>query len=220
VPHLDDFIRDRLHGVEHFREGIIVVEREEARPLIQLVANAPAEEFGILALEVSVPDQARGEVPDALGIINLDHLGRDIFFLVCAAAVRDAFIKALNSLKITLPGIMGGGQIGFNIPGIALLPITPLGGNQPENPNRFATGGVVSSPMLAMVGENGREAIMPLERNTGWIDELAGKLASVMGSTQHPATAGGVSVYIGNEKLDGYIVRANTRQALRSNGRV
>ena len=132
----------------------------------------------------------------------------------------NAFIKALNSLKITLPGIMGGGQIGFNIPGIALLPITPLGGNQPENPNRFATGGVVSSPMLAMVGENGREAIMPLERNTGWIDELAGKLASVMGSTQHPATAGGVSVYIGNEKLDGYIVRANTRQALRSNGRV
>jgi hypothetical protein len=73
--------------------------------------------------------------------------------------------------------------------------------------------------MMAIVGEQGREAIMPLERNTGWIDELAGKLASVMGSTQQPATAGGVSVYIGNEKLDGYIVRANTRQALRSNGR-
>ena len=133
----------------------------------------------------------------------------------------NAFIKALNSLKITLPGIMGGGQIGFNIPVIALLPITPLGGNQPENPNRFALGGVVSSPMLAMVGEQGREAIMPLERNTGWIDELAGKLASVMGSNPQPAAAGagGVSVYIGNEKLDGYIVRANTRQALRSNGR-
>jgi hypothetical protein len=131
----------------------------------------------------------------------------------------NAFIKALNTLKITLPAVLGGGKIGFNIPVLPLLPITPLGGNQPENPNRFATGGVVSSPMLAMVGEEGREAIMPLERNTGWIDELAEKLATMMGSSAQPATAGGVSVYIGNEKLDGYIVRASTRQALRSNGR-
>jgi hypothetical protein len=75
--------------------------------------------------------------------------------------------------------------------------------------------------MLAMVGEQGREAVLPLERNTGWIDELAGKLAAVLGSNPQPAAAGagGVSVYIGNEKLDSYITRATARQALRSNGR-
>ena len=33
-----------------------------------------------------------------------------------------------------------------------------------------------STPHLAMVGESGKEAIMPLENNTGWIDKLAEKL--------------------------------------------
>ncbi|MNP60629.1 hypothetical protein D3C76_1557290 [compost metagenome] len=31
-----------------------------------------------------------------------------------------------------------------------------------------------------MVGEAGKEAVMPLENNTGWISELAGKLAGAM----------------------------------------
>lgn len=44
----------------------------------------------------------------------------------------------------------------------------------------FAKGGVVSSPTLALVGEAGKEAVMPLENNTGWITELAEKLSAVM----------------------------------------
>jgi phage-related minor tail protein len=132
----------------------------------------------------------------------------------------NSFLVALNKLKITLPSIMGGGTIGFNIPLIPKIIAPAVPSTRPDFA-ALASGGVVDSPLLAMVGEQGREAVMPLERNTGWIDELAGKLAAVMGNTQQPvaAGAGGVSVYIGNEKLDGYIVRANARQALRSNGR-
>lgn len=40
----------------------------------------------------------------------------------------------------------------------------------------FAKGGVFDGPQVIGVGEQGKEAVMPLENNTGWIDNLAGKL--------------------------------------------
>ena len=53
--------------------------------------------------------------------------------------------------------------------------------NPSINTPALATGGIVSSPTLAMVGEAGKEAIMPLENNTEWLDQLADKLSSKMG---------------------------------------
>ena len=68
----------------------------------------------------------------------------------------NGFISGLNSIKIPdwVPAI--GGK-GFNIPKIPKL----------------ARGGVVDNATLAMVGEAGKEAVMPLENNTGWIADLA-----------------------------------------------
>ena len=40
----------------------------------------------------------------------------------------------------------------------------------------MAVGGIVTRPTRALIGENGVEAVVPLERNTGWIDLLASKL--------------------------------------------
>ena len=45
----------------------------------------------------------------------------------------------------------------------------------------LATGGIVTSPTLAMVGEAGKEAVIPLENNNAWLDKLADKLANKMG---------------------------------------
>lgn len=48
---------------------------------------------------------------------------------------------------------------------------------------RLATGGIIQSPTLAMMGEGGyKEAVIPLEQNTEWMDTLAGKLAERGGS--------------------------------------
>lgn len=52
----------------------------------------------------------------------------------------------------------------------------------------MATGGIVTRPTRALIGENGVEAVLPLERNTGWIDLLASKL--------NGAGAGGGDIYI------------------------
>lgn len=44
----------------------------------------------------------------------------------------------------------------------------------------YARGGVFNSPSIIGVGEAGQEAVMPLERDTGWISILAQKLAERM----------------------------------------
>ncbi|WP_404989280.1 phage tail protein [Clostridium culturomicium] len=75
----------------------------------------------------------------------------------------NGMIGGLNRIKFPswVPGI--GGK-GINIP---LIP-------------RLAKGGIVDSPTIAMVGEAGKEAVMPLENNTGWITDLASKVANRM----------------------------------------
>lgn len=75
----------------------------------------------------------------------------------------NAIIKGINKISFDIPDwvpVIGGGKFGFNIPTIPKL----------------AKGGVVDRATLAMIGEHGREAVVPLENNTGWIDELARKI--------------------------------------------
>lgn len=46
----------------------------------------------------------------------------------------------------------------------------------------LATGGIVSAPTTALVGEAGKEAVLPLEQNTDWMDELAYRIGSIVTS--------------------------------------
>ena len=48
------------------------------------------------------------------------------------------------------------------------------------NVSWYAKGGIFDRPSLIGVGESGREAVVPLERNTGWIRQVANELASGM----------------------------------------
>ena len=54
----------------------------------------------------------------------------------------------------------------------------------------LATGGVTSGATLAMIGEAGKEAVLPLENNTSWMDTLAEKIGG-----QH------ITVKIGEETI-------------------
>ena len=46
----------------------------------------------------------------------------------------------------------------------------------------LATGGIVSAPTTALIGEAGKEAVLPLEQNTDWMDELAYRIGSIVTS--------------------------------------
>lgn len=81
----------------------------------------------------------------------------------------NAAIGAINKISVTIPDWVpefGGKTIGFNLKTIPLL----------------AKGAVIDKPTLAMVGEAGKEAVMPLENNTSWINELANKIGGKLQS--------------------------------------
>ena len=78
-------------------------------------------------------------------------------------------IQAWNALEFKIPevNIMGKTFGGFSIGTIKIPTITPL-----------AKGGLISDATLAMIGESGQEAVLPLENNTGWMDQLAERLST------------------------------------------
>lgn len=81
----------------------------------------------------------------------------------------NSLISGFNSIGFDLPDFLGGGSWHPSIPTIPTV-----------NLPRLANGGITTGMTLAEIGEAGKEAVLPLENNTGWMDDLASKLASKM----------------------------------------
>lgn len=84
----------------------------------------------------------------------------------------NSMIRALNNLSFDVPDWVpeiGGKTFGFNIPTISNISIP-----------RLATGGVVDQATVAMIGEAGQEAVVPLENNTGWMDKIAARIGEII----------------------------------------
>lgn len=45
---------------------------------------------------------------------------------------------------------------------------------------KLARGGIVDEPTLSLIGEQGKEAVVPLENNTEWMDKMAQKVVGMM----------------------------------------
>ena len=85
----------------------------------------------------------------------------------------NAAISGLNKIKlpsIDIPFFGTVGGWGFNIGKIPYL----------------AKGGIIDSPTLAMVGEAGKEAVVPLENNTQGLDLIGDKLLERLGGLNIP----------------------------------
>ena len=80
----------------------------------------------------------------------------------------------------------------------------------------LARGGVVDRPTYAMIGEAGKEAVMPLERNTGWIDQLADKINSRGGDGQ-PIQ---LTVQLGDETIYDKFIEYTNKKSFETNGEV
>lgn len=63
---------------------------------------------------------------------------------------------------------------------------------------RLATGGIVNGATTAIIGEDGREAVVPLEKNTEWMDVLSAKLADKMQRSGGGVAAGGNTTVTNN----------------------
>ena len=110
----------------------------------------------------------------------------------------NALIKGANKIHFDMPNWVpgiGGKTFGINIPQIPLL----------------AKGGIISQPTQAIIGEAGREAVVPLENNMEWLDILADKLANKIG------TSGPTNVYLDGRLIQRQIAKKNEQFAFATN---
>lgn len=134
-------------------------------------------------------------------------------------AVGGAFRNVVNSILGFAQNIINGflNDINYavgildNIPGVH-IPRVPM-----LSLPRLAAGGITDGATVAMIGEAGREAVLPLQSNTGWMDTLAAKIASQV--SQGSANSGSGSngdmqlvVKIGDSTLISQVIKGITRQ--------
>jgi phage-related minor tail protein len=93
-----------------------------------------------------------------------------------SGAVRSGINGVISAIERTINSGVSliNGAIGLinKLPGVSVGRISSL------SLPRLAKGGIVENPTIAEIGENGREAIIPLEKNTGWIKKVARDLNS------------------------------------------
>lgn len=107
---------------------------------------------------------------------------------------NDAMDNAKSAVQSGVDALKSIFDFEWHLPKLELPHINITGGfslNPPSFPSFdiswYARGGVFNSPSIIGVGEAGQEAVMPLERNTGWISTLAQKVAERMPVNNAPA---------------------------------
>ena len=94
--------------------------------------------------------------------------------------VVNAIITGINKVvKLPFEGL---NKILDTISGLSIVGVKPFSwltwrAPVPQLP-MLAEGGVVRKATTAVIGEDGAEAVVPLEKNTGWIKKLAGEIAA------------------------------------------
>jgi phage-related protein len=120
------------------------------------------------------------------GVKNVFSTGGKIFMGIVDGianvfkTVVNAIITGINKV-VAVPFNAINGILNF-IRDIRIVGIKPFSGLWDKNPlavpqiPKLAKGGIVDSATLAMIGERGKEAVVPLENNTEWMDKLAEKI--------------------------------------------
>ena len=94
-----------------------------------------------------------------------------------------------ESVKKGINGVIGGaeniingffGMINSAIDMINKIPNVNISKIKLVEFARLAKGGVVDEPTPAIFGEDGAEAVVPLENNTGWLDKIASRLHALL----------------------------------------
>ena len=134
-------------------------------------------------------------------------------------AISGAVKKAVNTVLSLAVGYINGfiKAINLAISAINLIPGVEIKKLNLLEVPKLARGGIVDSPTYAMIGEAGKEAVMPLERNTGWIDQLADKLADKIGGGNGDMK---LTVKLGEDTIFDKFIEFSRAKSFETNGEV
>jgi phage-related protein len=159
------------------------------------------------------------------GIVNVFSPLGEVFVNI-KDGIISVFKTVVNGLITGINTVIGLPFKGLNgildtIQNINILGVMPFGwltwrAPVPEIP-KLARGGIVDKPTYAMVGEAGKEAVMPLERNTGWIEQLADKIGEKLNGA-----GGGMNlvVKLGDEAIFDKFIEYGKEKSFETNGEV
>lgn len=121
-----------------------------------------------------------------IGVLNLIIIGINRFIVSVINGVTGVINSILGGLSdiLDLVGI----DVNWSIPAVPEIPPIPV-----EPPQKFATGGVVTGPTRALIGEAGRaEAVIPLD-NSPQMQQLINQIAEAVSTDNRPVE---VHVYL------------------------
>ena len=130
----------------------------------------------------------------------------DTTFTQMATKISTTMQSAVSSVQTAVGTMKSAMNFSWSLPHLKVPHVNVSGSfnlDPPSAPNFsvdwYAKGGVFNQPSIIGVGEQGKEAVMPLENNTGWINDLAFMISQqIMSVTERQFTPS-----------DGYVTATN-----------
>ena len=160
--------------------------KSDATSAVTIMANQAVS--GFLRMKQGIVDAFSGVWSGIRGWINKVISGVE--------SMVNLVIKGINGMIESFNKIASvGSYFGMNL---SISKITAV------SLPRLATGGITDGPTAAIIGEAGKEAVLPLENNTGWMDQLVQKIVEVSGGGGTPVT---LQIVIGGRKVTEYFIK-------------
>ncbi len=156
------------------KEELAILQAQYKQGMISYADYAKRKKTIDSNLSSTKKKQKEDEANDEKALLEKkDALARKQFEANKKTQIANVWVNAAQAIMTSYA------QMGWIAGTIASALILATAGVQTANINAqqytpmLATGGVVDTPTRAIIGEDGAEAVVPLERNTRWIDGLA-----------------------------------------------
>ena len=171
----------------------------------------------------SVSDWFRGTFADAWQAVkNVFSSGGKVFdgikegILNGLKAVINALILGINKvIKIPFDGINSALKTIRSTDILGFKPFSWIGTISVPSIPKLAKGGIVNNPTMFQAGEAGKEAVLPLQNNTQWMQDLADFINSQRSENDGEKE---INLYVDGERFFRWFIKKYKQWQLQTNG--
>ncbi len=156
-------VKGALQKVSHALAPVFKVLGQLLKKIVPPLAKALGSTLGAAFKTIGKVVKAAGKVIDGFKT-TIDNVKKAFETFKSKVTAPFKFLGGLKAPKIHISG----GKLPFGIGGEGVRPSVSV--------TWGAKGGIIDGIQFIGAGEAGREALLPLDRNTGWMDDLADRI--------------------------------------------